>query len=39
VGAASFLAAVTTVQVGTRVSGTIAELRADFNSEDKKANV
>lgn len=33
VGATGTLAAVTTVQVGTQVSGTIAELFADFNSE------
>src|SRR5881409_1477216 len=39
VGATGTLAAVTTVQVGTQVSGTISELRADFNSEVKKGRV
>jgi len=33
------LAAVTTVDVGTQVSGTIAELHADFNSEVKKGQI
>jgi HlyD family secretion protein len=33
------LAAVTTVAVGTQVSGTVAELYADFNSEVKKNQV
>jgi HlyD family secretion protein len=33
------LAAVTTVAVGTQVSGTVAELFADFNSEVKKGQV
>ncbi|HYK90882.1 MAG TPA: efflux RND transporter periplasmic adaptor subunit [Acidobacteriota bacterium] len=33
------LAAVTTVDVGSQVSGTIAELHADFNSEVKKGQV
>jgi HlyD family secretion protein len=33
------LAAVTTVQVGTQVSGTIADLYADFNSEVKKGQL
>jgi HlyD family secretion protein len=33
------LAAVTTVQVGTQVSGTIAELYADFNSQVKKGQL
>ncbi len=36
VAATGTLAAVTTVQVGTQVSGTIAELYVDFNSEVKK---
>jgi len=36
VAATGTLQAVTTVQVGTQVSGTIAELYADFNSEVKK---
>jgi HlyD family secretion protein len=31
--------AVTTVQVGSQVSGTIAELKADFNSQVKKGQV
>ncbi len=39
VGATGTLAAVTTVQVGTQVSGTIAELFADFNSEVKKGQL
>jgi HlyD family secretion protein len=39
VGATGTLAAVTTVQVGTQVSGTIAELHADFNSEVKKGQL
>jgi len=38
VAATGTLAAVTTVQVGTQVSGTISELYVDFNSEVKKAN-
>jgi HlyD family secretion protein len=33
------LAAVTTVAVGTQVSGTVAELYADYNSEVKKGQV
>jgi HlyD family secretion protein len=33
------LAAVTTVQVGTQVSGTVAELYADFNSAVKKGQL
>src|SRR5215510_13388287 len=33
------LEAVTTVQVGTQVSGTIKELHADFNSEVKAGQV
>ena len=33
------LAAVTTVAVGTQVSGTVAELYADFNSEVKKGQI
>jgi len=33
------LAAVTTVQVGTQVSGTVAELYVDFNSEVKKGQL
>jgi HlyD family secretion protein len=36
VAATGTLQAVTTVQVGTQVSGTITELYADFNSEVKK---
>ena len=36
VAATGTLQAVTTVQVGTQVSGTIAELYADFNSEVKQ---
>lgn len=39
VGATGTLAAVTTVQVGTQVSGIIAELYADFNSEVKKGQL
>src|SRR5437867_1995034 len=39
VGATGTLAAVTTVQVGTQVSGTIEELHADFNSEVKKGQL
>jgi HlyD family secretion protein len=39
VGATGTLQAVTTVQVGTQVSGTIQELRADFNSLVKKGQV
>ena len=39
VGATGTLAAVTTVQVGTQVSGTIAELHADFNSEVKQGQL
>ena len=39
VGATGTLAAVTTVQVGTQVSGTISELHADFNSEVKKGQL
>ncbi|HYK87158.1 MAG TPA: efflux RND transporter periplasmic adaptor subunit [Acidobacteriota bacterium] len=39
VGASGTLAAVTTVQVGTQVSGTIAELYADYNAEVKKGQV
>ena len=33
------LAAVTTVAVGTQVSGTVEEMYADFNSEVKKGQV
>jgi HlyD family secretion protein len=33
------LAAVTTVAVGTQVSGTVSELHADFNSEVKKGQI
>ena len=36
VGATGTLQAVTTVQVGTQVSGTIQELYADFNSLVRK---
>jgi HlyD family secretion protein len=36
-GATGTLQAVTTVQVGTQVSGTILELNADFNSLVRKA--
>src|SRR5262245_25819041 len=39
VGATGTLQAVTTVQVGTQVSGTISELHADFNSPVKKGQV
>jgi len=39
VGATGTLQAVTTVQVGTQVSGTILELNADFNSLVKKGQV
>ena len=39
VGATGTLQAVTTVQVGTQVSGTIQELRADFNSLVRKGQV
>jgi HlyD family secretion protein len=39
VAATGTLAAVTTVQVGTQVSGTIAGLYADFNSEVKKGQL
>src|SRR4051812_37575576 len=39
VGATGTLQAVTTVQVGTQVSGTIDELYADFNSIVKKGQV
>ena len=39
VGATGTLQAVTTVQVGTQVSGTIAELHADFNSLVRKGQV
>ena len=39
VGATGTLQAVTTVQVGTQVSGTIQELYADFNSLVKKGQV
>src|ERR1700675_2713353 len=39
VGATATLQAVTTVQVGTQVSGTIQELHADFNSLVKKGQV
>jgi HlyD family secretion protein len=39
VGATGTLEAVTTVQVGTQVSGTIAELHADFNSIVHKRQV
>jgi HlyD family secretion protein len=39
VAATGTLQAVTTVQVGTQVSGTIAELYADFNSEVKKGQL
>src|SRR5579871_2416617 len=36
INATGTLQAVTTVQVGTQVSGTISELDADFNSQVKK---
>ncbi len=39
VAASGTLAAVTTVQVGSQVSGNIAELYADFNSEVKKGQL
>ena len=39
VEATGTLGAVTTVQVGTQVSGTISSLSADFNSEVKKGQV
>jgi HlyD family secretion protein len=39
VGATGTLEAVTTVQVGTQVSGTISELHADFNSIVRKGQV
>ncbi len=39
VGATGALQAVTTVQVGTQVSGTIRELNADFNSLVRKGQV
>jgi HlyD family secretion protein len=39
VGATGVLQAVTTVQVGSQVSGTIKELYADFNSTVKKGQV
>jgi HlyD family secretion protein len=39
VGATGTLQAVTTVQVGSQVSGTIQSLRADFNSVVKKGEV
>jgi HlyD family secretion protein len=39
VGATGVLQAVTTVQVGSQVSGTIANLNADFNSVVKKGQV
>jgi HlyD family secretion protein len=39
VGATGTLQAVTTVQVGTQVSGTISQLNADFNSLVKKGQV
>src|SRR6185369_7859377 len=39
INATGTLQAVTTVQVGTQVSGTIAELYADFNSQVKKDQV
>jgi len=39
VAATGTLAAVTTVAVGTQVSGTIAELDADYNSEVKKGQL
>ena len=39
VGATGALQAVTTVQVGTQVSGTIQELNADFNSLVRKGQV
>jgi HlyD family secretion protein len=39
VGATGLLQAVTTVQVGSQVSGTIKDLNADFNSNVKKGQV
>src|SRR5262245_13110639 len=39
VSATGTLQAVTTVQVGSQVSGTISELYADFNSEVRKGQV
>jgi HlyD family secretion protein len=39
VAASGTVAAVTTVQVGTQVSGTIAELYADYNSEVKRGQL
>jgi HlyD family secretion protein len=39
VGATGVLQAVTTVQVGSQVSGTISELLADFNSNVRKGQV
>ncbi len=39
VAASGTLAAVTTVQVGTQVSGTVDQLYADFNSEVKKGQL
>src|SRR5258705_10733422 len=39
VDATGTLAAVTTVQVGTQVSGTIKALHADYNSEVKKGQI
>src|SRR6185295_165270 len=39
VGATGTLQAVTTVQVGTQVSGTIAQLFADFNSLVRKGQI
>jgi HlyD family secretion protein len=39
VGATGALQAVTTVQVGSQVSGTVANLNADFNSKVKKDQV
>jgi HlyD family secretion protein len=39
VDATGTLEAVTTVQVGTQVSGTISELRADFNARVRKGQV
>jgi HlyD family secretion protein len=39
VGATGILQAVTTVQVGSQVSGTIASLSADFNSRVRKGEV
>jgi HlyD family secretion protein len=39
VGATGALEAVTTVQVGTQVSGTVKELYADFNSIVRKGEV